>query len=139
SYQENTAYSPQGAMGKGHRTSFAIDLVDGEQRDVSNNVDAGFETEPFALGTTDAVEPGQLVPSGAVLSFDINIDDPNIQAYLRDALDAGRLHVAVASLFPASPDFTGAYPQFFCKENPLVLKGLADAAALEMTVTIGQP
>lgn len=135
-YQENTAYSPFGAFGKSHRTTHAIDLPDGNPRDVSNNVDHGFDPLPFAIGTTDEVAAGTLVPSGTVFTFDIDVSDPHIHAYLQASLDVGRVHFMVASLFPASEDFTGAFPQFFCKEHPLVIKGLAEAAGLEMTVSI---
>jgi len=137
-YQESTAYSPMGPFGKGHRTTYAMDLPSGTPRDVSNNVDEGFDPLPFAIGTTDAVAPGQLVPSGAVFTFEIEVTDEHIQNYLREALHVGRAHFMVASLFPASPDFTGAFPQFYCKENLLVIKGFADAAGLEMTVVIDQ-
>lgn len=135
-YQENTAYSTQGQIGKNIRTTYAIDLLDGAQRDVSNNVDLGFDPQPFAIGTTDAVGAGQLVPSGSVFTFDIDVSDPHIHAYLQTSLDQGIAHFMVASLFPASEDFTGSFPQFYCKEHPLVMKGIADASGLEMTVVL---
>ncbi len=136
SYQENTAYSTQGQIGKSIRTTFAIDFPDDQPRDVSNNVDLEFDPLPFAIATTDAVEPGELVPSGTVFTFVIDVSDPHIQAYLQQSLDLGIVHFMVASLFPASEDFTGSFPQYFCKEHPLVQKNLADASGLEMTVLV---
>jgi hypothetical protein len=136
SYQENTAFSPIGQIGKELRTTFAIDFPDGQIRDVSNNIDYRFETQPFAIGQTDTVQPGALVPSGTVFTFDIDLTDPHIHAYLQNALDLGIAHFMIASLFPASEDFSGSFPQYYCKEHPLVLKGLASASGLAMTVII---
>lgn len=136
SYEENTTYSPSGQIGKSIRTTYAVDLPDGGKRDVSNNIDKRFETHPFAIATTDEVSPGESVPSDTQFAFALNVDDPHVHAYLQQALDEGAAHFMIASLFPASEDFSGAFPQYYCKEHPLVIKGLADAAGLVMTVVV---
>src|SRR5690606_35577521 len=89
-YQENSSYSPMGSFGKGHRTAYPIDRDFSEGPvDVSNNVDLGFDPWPLSIGTTTAAAPGELVPQGAVFTFELDTADPHVQAYLREAVDHG--------------------------------------------------
>lgn len=137
SYQETTSYSPAGPFGKGHRTTYALDFDDADEpRDVSNNMDQQFDPSPFAIGMTDAVAPGDLVPANTTFTFELDVDDPLVQQYLREALDLGKVHFMVASLFPASEDQDGSFPDFYTKENLLVQAGFADAAGLYLEVEI---
>lgn len=136
SYQETTAYSPQGPWGAGHRTAYALDFDEaGNPRDVSNNVADGFNPTPFALGTTN-LALGQLVPAARTFTFEIEVNDPHIQQYLREGLDLGVLHFMVATLHITEQEEGGGSPEFYCKEHALVTAGFRDAAGLEMTVEI---
>ena len=94
-----------------------------------------FDPVPFAVGTTDGLDQGDPVPDGTVFTFEIATADPNVQAYLREALDGGRLFLSVSSLFPTEQQSQFGFPSFHTKENPLVLAGLASAATLSMEVT----
>jgi len=110
------------------RNVYALDFSSaGSPRDVSNNVEENFETNPWAVadspGFIDLVgnyvpsplQAEELVPEGSVFRFDVNLSNPHITAYLQDSLNAGRLHLMVSSLYgtsQASPDI----PKFYTRE-----------------------
>ncbi len=104
----------------GERNAYAVGpSSEGRLVDVSNNVGktnaawAPFEVEPFAIGQTSEAQPGQLVPSGAKMTFDLNLANPFVLAYLQDALNTGRLRFMVSSLHPSSGQFGAPdYPDF---------------------------
>ena len=110
-----------------------------EPRDISNNVDGAFDPVPFGVATTDTLLAGDQVPSGTVLTFEIDVDNACARQYLGEALDEGMLFVLVASIFPAVEQQAGAFPKIYCKEDLLVQLGVVDAAQLLMTVTVGGP
>ncbi|HRQ75867.1 MAG TPA: hypothetical protein PK098_08110 [Phycisphaerales bacterium] len=134
-FQETSPYSPFGPFGKNHRSTFAKDRITGA--DVSNNVDLGFDPSPLALGTTETVAVGALVPSNTLFTFALDVNDPAIQAYLRESVNTGIVHFMAASLYPASEEGTGSFPEFYTKENLLVQAGAAQAARLTITVQVG--
>lgn len=134
-YVEMIPYSFSGPFGKAVRNAYPIafnsPLTD---MDASNNVDFAFDPTPFAVGHIDGLEPGDSVPVNTTVTFDLDAGDPDVQAYLQDAVTGGRLFVVVASLFPASQQGAGTFPSFYTKENPLVIAGLASAGTLEMSI-----
>ncbi|MCH2148602.1 MAG: hypothetical protein MK095_04140 [Phycisphaerales bacterium] len=137
SFGETGAFGPFGA---GTRNAYPIDFdADGLVRDISNNVLNEFQPNPFAVGTVDGLDAGDTVPELATYTFSLNVDDPDIQCYLRSALNDGLVSLIVSSFHAGSQDGSGSYPQWICKENSLVFVGLADAAGLEMTVEVVEP
>jgi hypothetical protein len=132
------------------RNVFALDFAsNGTPRDVSNNVEEGFETNPWGIadspGSIDFdgnfqpsnLVAGSLVPEGRVFRFQVNPANPHIAAYLQDALHAGRLHLMVSSLYETtkeSPDI----PKFYSKDSELhePLKGIYLAPQLEAVVLV---
>lgn len=114
------------------RNAFALGFApDGSSRDVSNNVEEGFEPSPWAVADSPgyidyegnyvagAIQPGTLVPEGRVFRFQVDIGNPNVAAYLRAGLNAGRLHLMVSSLYGTSQESTDI-PKFYTKDfsNP---------------------
>jgi len=89
--------------------------------DVSNNVaDDGtnesataFEVAPFAVGQTSHVAPGEALTPGSRITFDLNLDDPLVQSYVRQGLNQGQLRLMLTSLVPASMSGAPAFPSFF--------------------------
>jgi hypothetical protein len=81
---------------------------------------------------------GQLVPADTELSFELDVSNPDINRYLRRALNEGTLMLTIASIFPAEQQQSGTYPRFYTKENLAVLVGLVSAARLEMVVEIAK-
>lgn len=137
SYAENSPFGAGNVMLPGVRNAFAVG-VDGQGNlvDVSNNPRQGFQPIPFAVGQVAGLQPGELVPLGARMSFNVNVANPAIHAYLSDSLNAGRVMLVVSSLtFVVQQG--GNFPAFFAKENPLVTAGLARAARLDLTVRLG--
>ncbi len=138
SYQENTPFSPVGPFGKHVRNAFPI-ASDSPRADldVSNSVDERYDPTPMAIGLIAGLNAGDPVPIGSDVTFDLSVNDPDVQAYLQQSLADGRLFLLVASLFPAEQQGGGTFPSFYTKENPLVVFGFEEAGRLEMTVLIG--
>lgn len=109
--------------GAGVRNVYAAGFDEtGALIDVSNNVGKreadAFAVVPFAVGAAPGLANGDLVPTGTVLSFDINTADALISSYFSSALNDGRLRLIASSLVAGS--FTGPnYAQFYTKENTL--------------------
>ena len=107
--------------------------------DISNNVGKTnsafprFEVAAFGVGATTNVTPGQLVPTGAKVSFDLNLTDPLVLTYLQDALNRGRLRLIVSSLHttdgqlgaPKYPDFATHFNEAVLDPTRLELEGIA--------------
>jgi hypothetical protein len=96
--------------------------------DVSNNVGKTneayprFEVAPFAVGQTTNVPPGQLVPDGAKITFDLNLNDPFVLTYVQKALDRGNLRLMVSALHANTGQFgSPSYPDFATHFNEAVL------------------
>jgi len=110
------------------RNVFAIDFdAIGLPRDVSNNVDEKFETNPWAIADSpgfidqndnyveSSIAPGSLMPEGRVLRFQVDPANPLVAAYLQDALNAGRLHLMVSSLY-GTTERSSSIPRFYSKD-----------------------
>ena len=112
--------------------------------DVSNNVvrylpltGGGFDTTPWAVGTsTSGLAPGDPVPTGTLnasagetFEFVIDGSDPDVDAYLRESLDAGVLEFTIVSMHSAEQGQSTANPSFYTKES-------ADSAAIPPSVEI---
>ncbi len=124
-FVENT---PFGLLAWESRNAFPVDFdANGDTRDVSNNVNGSptgigpldpFDPSPFAVGQIATVVPGALVPANTLVSFTIDVADPEVQEYLRSALSSGELRVMVTSLqFAAFQSMEGAFAAFYTKEN----------------------
>lgn len=132
-FQQDTAFyvNPTGGDYT-NRTAYAAGYdTNGVLVDVSNNVgDDGtneiagaFEVAPFAVGHSTNVVPGQLMPVGSQLTFDLNLDDPLIYGYVQNALDAGKLNLMASSLLSASFSGPPNYPNFYTIFNSLADPG----------------
>lgn len=118
-----------GSNAPGQRNAYAAGWsTNGALVDVGNNVGKTnaawprFEVAPFAIGQTTNVAPGQLVPAGAKITFDLNVADPLVVAYLQAALDAGRLRLLLSSLHGTSGQFgSPQYPDFATRFNDAVV------------------
>lgn len=136
-FAENSPFGSGSVLAPSVRNAFAIGVdSQGALVDVSNNPRLGFQPTSFAVGQIATLQPGDLIPLGTPITFDIDVAHPTIQAYLQGALDAGRLMLVISSLTFVEQQ-AGSFPTFFAKENPLVTVGLARAARLDLTVRIG--
>ncbi len=121
--------APFGSNAPGQRNAYAAGWsTNGALVDVSNNVGKTneafprFEVAPFALGQTTNVAPGQLVPAGAKITFELNLADPFVLSYVQSALDCGRLRLMVSSLHVTGGQLgTPSYPDFATHFNEAVI------------------
>lgn len=124
------------------RTAFMAVLDSaGNATDGSNNLRQEFDLSPLAVGQTDAVAPGDLVPADTTFTFDINLCDPGTRAYLAQGLAAGEVRFSIASLHyaeggPAGGSGPALYPEWYTRENP-VAQILGYAPTVELTVRVG--
>lgn len=132
SFQENSSWGPTGVTYRQVRNAYATDFVMGVADDVSINVDQRFDPAPFAVGAAP-VTPGAAVPADTDFTFDINVDDSDVQAYFKQALDNGRVHLVLTSLHPAVEQ-GGVFVSWYTKEN---LFGAGFSARLSLTVQVG--
>lgn len=118
------------------RNAFASDYAGGTPRDVSNSVVDDLDVTPFAVGMADGLAPGAAVPANTDFRFELDVENGDVDTYLREALATGKLRLAIAGMFPAESaggggPGTGAYPTFYMKEN---LFGAGRRARLSMTI-----
>jgi hypothetical protein len=124
-----TQCSPFGTNAPGQRNAYAAGWsTNGTLVDVSNNVGKTneafprFEVAPFAVGQTTNVAPGELVPAGARITFELNLNDPFVLEYLQAALNGGQLRFMVTSLHATAGQFgTPSYPDFATHFNEAVV------------------
>ncbi|PCI07225.1 hypothetical protein COB72_10615 [bacterium] len=107
------------------RNAFAAYFpVDTTPVDISNNLKQEFDPTPLAIGQLDTVALGEFVPVDTTYSFDVNMCDPSVQAYLADGLSLGEVRFMVSSLHSASGGTGGGtgdinYPFWYTRENPI--------------------
>jgi hypothetical protein len=138
-WPRSSSARPLAAMQPGNANAFAAGWsTNGVLVDVSNNVGktnpvfAPFEVAPFSIGQISNVVPGQLVPGGTKVTFDLNLEDPFVLAYVQTALDDGRLRLMVSSLHtsagpvgaPSYPDFATHFNEASVEPTRLELEGV---------------
>ncbi len=133
---------PFGAVRR-ERNAYPIMFDNGITYDVSNNVLDEFQPNSFAVGINETLTQGQLIPTETVLSFSINVDDSDIQCYLRNGFNDGLLSFIVSSLHEAQEpgaryDRGLIQPNFHMKESWAVYFGIAEAAQLSFTVLVDE-
>ena len=120
--------APFGSNTTGQRNAYAAGWsTNGVLVDVGNNVGKTnaafppFEVAPFAIGQTTNVAPGQLVPAGAKIAFDLNLADPFVLAYVQGALHSGHIRLMVTALHESGGQFGGPnYPDFVTRFNEVI-------------------
>ncbi|BCX47054.1 hypothetical protein HAHE_09620 [Haloferula helveola] len=96
------SFSESSPYGSPERNAYPLGFDSaGTERDVSWNVTQGFESRPWAVGTTADVAPGDPVPLETEFHFEINPNVPGIGTYLRQSLADGKLWLTLSSLHPA--------------------------------------
>ncbi len=130
--------SPFGSSSAGGRNAFAAGFgADGRLVDVGNSVGKSpevfprFAARPFALGRVDDWPAGEPVPAGSVMTFDLNLQDPWVTGYLREALNTGRLRWMVTSLHESGFGGAPTFAEFFTQDSAV---GVAPSLEIEGTV-----
>jgi hypothetical protein len=144
SFLENTAFStvPPFPPTEGVRSAVAAAFDPaGQLFDLSRQVRQRVDAAPWAIGATTTLQPGDLMPAGTELAFNVDLCAPGVRQYFREALAAGKIRVMVTSLEPASGGPGGGtgnpeYPGFYMKEDP-VASTLGWTATLHFVVKVG--
>lgn len=118
--------APFGSSASGGRNAFAAGYsTNGTLVDVGNNVGKtnaafpNFEVHPFAIGQAAAISPGELVPSGTTIRFELNLADPFVRQYLQEGCDSGRLRFTITGLHTSEFGGTPAWPEFYTRDSVL--------------------
>lgn len=137
-FQEFSPFAPSGSniLAPGARSAYAMSFNgSGQPIDVSNHPRQRFDPMAFAVGQCAVLQPGDFIPAGTRMTFELDVGDSRIQEYVRDGLSAGRLLFSISSLsFVVQQG--GSFPAFYAKENALVTIGAATAAQLQVNVSI---
>lgn len=129
------AFGPSASPQSDERYVYPTDNVGSGLRDVSNNVRDEFDAKPFAVGHS-SLTPGDYVPANTDFTFTLNVNDADVQRYLRTQLNEGRVRLVLTSLQPASSaggPGGGEYATWFTKEN---IFSTGRSARLELSVQI---
>jgi hypothetical protein len=117
---------PFGSPASGGRNAFAAGYnTNGTLVDVGNNVGKtnalfpAFEVHPLAIGQAVGVAPGELVPGGTTITFDLNLADPFVRRYLQEGCDSGRLRFTITALHVSAFGGTPEWPEFFTRDSVL--------------------
>lgn len=115
-FEEGTPYA--GDFESSTRASFPLgDNGSGQLVDVSDNVSAGFDTKPWAVGQAD-LQPGAAAVDLTKFTFALDLELPGLRDYVQQALDQGALALMLSSLHSVSGQGgTEPYPAFFTREN----------------------
>jgi len=104
--------------------------------DVSNHVTDAFDTTPWALGVTDSVSAGSLVPADTEFTFTLNLANPDVLSYFQDSLDDGMLMLTVSSMHSATLGGSASFPSFYTKDNLLHDPAFGDYLAGQLSLDV---
>lgn len=118
--------APFGNPAVGLRNAYAAgfddraSLVDvGNSVGKTNSAFPSFDAIPFAVGNAAALPPGELVPAGTTLDFDLNLADPLVAQYLQQACHTGKLRLMLTSLQTSGFGGQPAWAEFHTRESVL--------------------
>lgn len=128
-FEESEAFVFANPAAEGVRNAFMTDGVAAgmSYRDVSNNVAEGFDPDPWAVGSIAGLNAGDLVPMNTVMSFNVDLTNPNVAEYVNRGVDSGGLFFTVASLHSSTQGSQTGIPSFFLGDPNLPNVDLAVA------------
>jgi hypothetical protein len=130
--------SPYGSSIPGTRNAFPLGFdAAGISRDVSNSVTQKFESDPWALGRTQALQAGDLVPVDTVIDFKLDMGKPGVSTYLQEGLAAGRIWFSLTSLHPATQQ-AGEFVAWYTKDDLYhqLFGGLAPTLEIDVELAV---
>ncbi len=123
-FGENGAFQTAPPPYRAKRNVYALGIRSNTLVDVSNSVDptgdgsgiGGFDPLPFAVGVA-GLTPGDVIPLPTTFRFDLDVDEPLIQGYLRESFDNGILGLVIATLHPSVFMGPSVFPVWDQKES----------------------
>jgi len=141
-YFENSPFGfvPDVPPAQGMRNAFTAVFDDlGVATDISNNLKEQFEAVPLAIGQTNAINPGDIVPADTEFSWTFTPCQIGVHNELGKMLDLGQIRFSLSSLQAADggPDGGGEinYPIWYTKENPIApILGFTPTLSIQVRV-----
>lgn len=133
-----TETSPYGSDIPGTRNAYPLGFTPaGQARDISNNIRQQFESLPWAVGQTDEVSPGDLVPLETPFQFEIDPAHPGVSSYLASSLASGKVWFSLTSLHPAVQQ-AGEFVSWITRDDAIhqLFGGLAPTLEIEVTLNV---
>lgn len=120
-FEESEAFAFGNPASESVRNAFMTDGVslDDRPRDVSDNVADGFDPTPWAVGTIGGLDPGMKVPLNSVMSFEVDLTNPDVAAYVSQGINLGGLFFTVASMHASTQGSQAGIPSFFLSDPNL--------------------
>lgn len=114
-FEEAEAFVFGNPAEEGVRNAFMTDgVAEGMGfRDVSNNVAEGFDLEPWAVGSIADLEAGATVPMNSIMSFEVDLTNPNVASYVNRGVSSGGLFFTIASMHTSTQGSQAGIPSFF--------------------------
>ncbi|MEO1584989.1 MAG: MYXO-CTERM sorting domain-containing protein [Planctomycetota bacterium] len=116
-YGDNFAYGFGDPTSEDIRNAYATDAAGGSRRDVSNEFRDGFISNAFAIGQIAGEVPGTVIGSGQIVTFSLDLTNPDVLAYLQDSLNEGIVSLSVSSTHAASQGGPLSFPVFSTTEG----------------------
>ena len=116
-YGESFAWGFGDPTAEDIRNAYATDAAGGSRRDVSNELRDGFVSSPFAIGQIAGATPGTVVGAGQTITFDLDLSNPDVVAYLQDSLNQGIASFTISSLHLVTQGDASNAPAFSTKEG----------------------
>ena len=133
-FQENSNF---GWGPPGSRNAHALGFdAQGNPRDVSHNVTAGFESAAWAIGSIAGRQAGETIQMYDEVRFQIDLSAPGVHDYVRQGLHAGFLWFTLSSLHSATQMGSSGFPGYFTRDHPEQDLFGDVAAALEIQYTL---
>ena len=130
SWEETSPYSG----GESDETNAFPATIDDNGDYVSTELAVDFtapaESTPFAVGTLSGTTPGELIPEDTIMTFDLDLTNPKVIAYLQRSLATGRLFLTATSLNGGGQGVR-TFPEFYTRDSLL-----GDAPALQLSVRV---
>ena len=116
-YGEEFAYGFGAPTDEDVRFAYATDAAGGSRRDVSNELRDGFTSNAFAIGQIAGEVPGVVSGNGQTITFDLDLSNPDVVAYLQDSLNEGIASFTISSLHTVVQGDSSGSPAFSTKEG----------------------
>ncbi len=116
-YGEDFAFGFGDPTSEDIRNAYATDAAGGSRRDVSNEIRDGFVSTPFAQGIIAGATPGTVTGAGQLVTFSLDLSNPDVVAYLQDSLNQGIVSLTVSSLHNVVQGDASNAPAFGTKEG----------------------
>ncbi len=120
-YGEDFAWGFGAPTDEDVRFAFATDFENGVARDISNQNRDGLTVTPFAVGTIAGETSGTtVIGAGQLVTFEIDLTNPDALSYLQRSLNDGILSLTVSSLHETVQQSNLGFPGFATKEHPVL-------------------